>query len=101
MEITHYMELNNTDVRLSIDVSPEMDGECCVDYEINNIHIVNRKKFRLSPYSKMFREIECLLRDDDYFKQTIEQASMDIQNDIAIDEALSSVIIGGVWQNIS
>lgn len=98
MKITYYIEHKNQDLKLSIEVDPLMDGNSCMDYEIQSISLVNfRKEFKLSQYSRLFRDIVIQLMNDCYFDETIEQAYMDMKNDKEIDDVLSSIAIGGAY----
>lgn len=98
MKITYYIEHKNQDLKLSIEVDPLMDGNSCMDYEIQSISLINfRKEFKLSRYSRLFRDIVIQLMEDCYFDETIEQAYMDMKNDKEIDDALSSIAIGGAY----
>ncbi len=102
MKLTYYIEYKDQDLKLSIEVEPLMDGNSCMDYEIQSISLVNfRKEYKLSKYSKLYRELVIQLLNDCYFDETIEQAYMDIQNDKDIDSAFESIATGGLWQNIS
>ena len=102
MKIIYYIEHKDQDLKLSIELEPLMDGNSCMDYEIQSISLVNfRKEYKLSKYSKLYREFVIQLFNDCYFDETIEQAYMDIQNDKDIDSAFESIATGGLWQNIS
>ena len=102
MKIIYYVEHKDQDLKLSIELEPLMDGNSCMDYEIQSISLVNfRKEYKLSKYSRLYRELLIALSNDCYFDETIEQAYMDIQNDKDIDSAFESIATGGVWQNIS
>ena len=102
MKIIYYVEHKDQDLKLSIEVEPLMDGNSCMDYEIQSISLVNfRNEYKLSRYSRLFRDIVIQLLNDCYFDETIEQAYMDIQNDKDIDSAFESIATGGLWQNIS
>lgn len=102
MKIIYYVEHKDQDLKLSIELEPLMDGDSCMDYEIQSISLVNfRKEYKLSKYSKLYREFVILLLNDCYFDETIEQVYMDIKNDRDIDSAFEQITIGGLWQNIS
>lgn len=98
MKIIYYVEHDHHDLKLLVDVEPMMDGYACEDYSIQSISIVTtRKQFKLSAYSRLFREIADILEADGYFTETIEQAWLDIRNDRDIDEALEDISIRGVY----
>jgi len=102
MKLIYYVEHKQQDLKLSIELDPLMDGNSCIDYEIQSISLVNfHKEYKLPRYSRLFRDIVIQLLDDCYFAETIEQAYMDAQNDKDIDSALESIALGGLWQNIS
>lgn len=98
MKIIYYVEHDNRDLKLLVEVEPMMDGSHCDDYSILGISLLTtRKQFKLSEYSRLFKDLERVLAEDSYFLETIEQEWLEMKTDAEIDRALERIMLEAAY----
>lgn len=88
MKLMHYIEYKGNDLKILANVIPVTEGNACVDFDVEDVSIIGKKEFVISPYSRMYRDICSLLKEDDYFTQVIEQRVLEYESDDLINNTL-------------
>ena len=93
MELIHFIEYKERTLKLKVVVDAEFDGNLLIDMTIQSITILDliNIEINLPEKSKIYKNIEILLVNDETFTEAIEQKNIENKLEDEMEECIQQL----------